>query len=139
MAHKALPIAAGVVVGAVASALLNCWLAHKAERRNPPLGRFVTVDGTRLIAAALKKIGVPPTVVLGHSMGDLGGAGAGRAVSATDPGVSSCVRILLSERSSRCGDPIAASDTGSGRSVELHLIASSEADLAAVAAQDFRA
>ena len=87
MAHKALPIAAGVVMAAVASALLNRWLAHKAKRRNPPLGRFVTVDGTRLIAAALKKIGVPPAVVLGHSMGDLGGAGAGRAVSATDPGV----------------------------------------------------
>ena len=48
MARKALPIAAGVVVAAVASALLNRWLAQKAERRNPPLGRFITVDGVRL-------------------------------------------------------------------------------------------
>jgi len=45
---KAVPIAAGIVVAAVASALLNRWLAQKAERRNPPRGRFVTVDGTRL-------------------------------------------------------------------------------------------
>ena len=48
MAQKALPIAAGVVVAAVVSALLNRWLAQKAERRNPPLGRFITVDGVRL-------------------------------------------------------------------------------------------
>jgi hypothetical protein len=48
VAQKALPIAAGVVVAAVASALLNRWLAQKAERRNPPLGRFITVDGVRL-------------------------------------------------------------------------------------------
>ena len=37
-----------VVVAAVASALLNRWLAQKAERRNPPLGRFITMDGIRL-------------------------------------------------------------------------------------------
>jgi pimeloyl-ACP methyl ester carboxylesterase len=24
------------------------WLAQKAERRNPPIGRFITVDGVRL-------------------------------------------------------------------------------------------
>jgi hypothetical protein len=48
MAGKALPIAAGVVVAAVASALLNRWLAKKAERRNPPVGRIITVDGIRL-------------------------------------------------------------------------------------------
>src|SRR5215204_3990091 len=48
MAQKALPIAAGVVVAGVASALLNQWLAQKAERRNPPLGRFMRVDGVRL-------------------------------------------------------------------------------------------
>jgi pimeloyl-ACP methyl ester carboxylesterase len=45
---KAFPIAAGVVVAAVASALLNQWLAKKAERRNPPIGRFITVGGVRL-------------------------------------------------------------------------------------------
>ena len=137
VAQKALPIAAGVVVAAVASALLNRWLAQKAERRNPPLGRFITVDGVRLhyvergtgtplvllhgngsmiedfqssglidlaakkyrviaidrpgfgyserprstvwtpeaqadlIAAALKKIGVPRAIILGHSWGTL--------------------------------------------------------------------
>jgi len=27
---------------------LNRWLAQKAERQNPPLGRFITVDGVRL-------------------------------------------------------------------------------------------
>jgi pimeloyl-ACP methyl ester carboxylesterase len=136
-ARKALPIAAGVVVAAVASALLNRWLAKNAERRNPPRGRFVTVEGVRLhyvergtgtplvllhgngsmiedfqssglidlaakqyrviaidrpgfghsdrprstvwtpevqadfIAAALKKIGVPRAIVLGHSWGTL--------------------------------------------------------------------
>src|SRR5437868_12208085 len=48
MAQKTLPIAAGVVVAAVTSALLNRWLAQRAERRNPPIGRFVTVDGVRL-------------------------------------------------------------------------------------------
>jgi hypothetical protein len=48
MARKALPIAAGVVVAGVASALLNRWLAKKAERRNPPIGRFITVEGVRL-------------------------------------------------------------------------------------------
>src|SRR4029079_12225642 len=48
MVRKAVPIAAGVVIAAVASALLNRWLAQKAERRTPPLGRFVTVKGVRL-------------------------------------------------------------------------------------------
>jgi hypothetical protein len=27
---------------------LNRWLAKKAERRHPPIGRFVTVEGVRL-------------------------------------------------------------------------------------------
>jgi len=35
-------------VAGVASALLNRWLAQKAVRRNPPCGRFITVDGVRL-------------------------------------------------------------------------------------------
>jgi hypothetical protein len=48
MAQNALPIGAGVLVAAGVSALLNRWLAQKAERRNPPLGRFLTVDGVRL-------------------------------------------------------------------------------------------
>jgi pimeloyl-ACP methyl ester carboxylesterase len=137
VAQKTLPIAAGVVVAAVTSALLNRWLAQRAERRNPPIGRFVTVDGVRLhyidrgrgtplvllqgngsmiedfqssglidlaaqkyrviaidrpgfghserprrtiwtpeaqadlIAAALKKIGVPRAIIVGHSWGTL--------------------------------------------------------------------
>src|SRR3954454_23644254 len=48
MARNALPIAAGAVWAAVASALWNRWLAQKAECRNPPMGRFITVDGVRL-------------------------------------------------------------------------------------------
>ena len=48
MARNALPIGAGVLLAAGVSALLNRWLAQKAERRNPPLGRFITVDGVRL-------------------------------------------------------------------------------------------
>jgi pimeloyl-ACP methyl ester carboxylesterase len=48
MARKVLPIAAGVLTAAVATALVNRWLAQKAERRNPPIGRFVTVEGVRL-------------------------------------------------------------------------------------------
>jgi len=137
LAQKALPIAAGVVTAALAAALLNRWLAKKAERRNPPIGRFITVDGVRLhyvdrgtgtplvllhgngsmiedfqssglidlaakkyrviafdrpgfghshrprstiwtpeaqadlIAAALKEIGVPRAIILGHSWGTL--------------------------------------------------------------------
>jgi pimeloyl-ACP methyl ester carboxylesterase len=137
MARTAVPVVAGVVLAAVASALLNRWLAQKAERRNPPLGRFITVEGVRLhyvergagtplvllhgngsmiedfqssglidlaakkyrviaidrpgfghserprstiwtpeaqadlIAAALKEIGVPRAIVLGHSWGTL--------------------------------------------------------------------
>jgi pimeloyl-ACP methyl ester carboxylesterase len=137
MAENAVPIAAGIVVAAVAAIFLNRWLAHKAERRNPPIGRFITVEGVRLhyvergtgtplvllhgngsmiqdfqssglidlaakkyrviafdrpgfghsdrprstiwtpqvqadlIAAALKEIGVPHAIVLGHSWGTL--------------------------------------------------------------------
>jgi pimeloyl-ACP methyl ester carboxylesterase len=41
--------ASAVAVGAlVASALLNRYLAEKAERDNPPAGRFVEVNGVRL-------------------------------------------------------------------------------------------
>ena len=47
-ARKAIPVAIGVVGAAVALALLNRWLARKAERRNPPRGRFVAVDGVQL-------------------------------------------------------------------------------------------
>jgi pimeloyl-ACP methyl ester carboxylesterase len=68
MAGKALPIATGVVMAAVASALLNRWLAKKAERRNPPIGRFITVDGVRLHYAE-RGTGTP--LVLLHGNGSM--------------------------------------------------------------------
>ena len=137
MARKIAPLAGAVVAAGAAAALLNWWLARQAERRNPPKGRFITVDGVRLhyveqgsgtplvllhgnesmiedfqcsglidlaakkyrviafdrpgfghserprgtiwtpeaqarvIAAALKKNGVPSAIVLGHSWGTL--------------------------------------------------------------------
>src|SRR4051812_13872249 len=46
--RKVLPIAAGVALVATAVALLNRWLAQKAELRNPPMGQFTTVAGVRL-------------------------------------------------------------------------------------------
>ena len=45
---KAHPVVTSIVVGLVASAILNRVLAKKAERRNPPKGRFITVHGVRL-------------------------------------------------------------------------------------------
>jgi pimeloyl-ACP methyl ester carboxylesterase len=48
MARKAVPIATGIVAAGVAAALLNRWLARKAERRNPPKGHFITMEGVRL-------------------------------------------------------------------------------------------
>jgi pimeloyl-ACP methyl ester carboxylesterase len=43
-----LSVGVGVAVAGVIAALLNRWLAHRAERRNPPVGRFITVKGVRL-------------------------------------------------------------------------------------------
>ncbi len=41
--------ASAVAIGAlVATALLNRYLAKKAERDNPPAGRFIEVNGVRL-------------------------------------------------------------------------------------------
>ncbi len=45
---KAHPIAFGVVATLAAMALANRYLAKKAERENPPKGRFITVKGVRL-------------------------------------------------------------------------------------------
>ena len=42
------PVVTSIVVALVASAILNRVLAKKAERRNPPSGRFITIDGVRL-------------------------------------------------------------------------------------------
>jgi hypothetical protein len=47
-ALKAHPVATSIVVALAASAILNRVLTKKAERRNPPMGRFITVDGVRL-------------------------------------------------------------------------------------------
>jgi pimeloyl-ACP methyl ester carboxylesterase len=47
-ALKSHPVVTGVVVALAASAILNRFLAKRAERRNPPTGRFITVDGVRL-------------------------------------------------------------------------------------------
>jgi pimeloyl-ACP methyl ester carboxylesterase len=66
--QKALPIAAGIVVASVGSALLNHWLARKAERRNPPIGRFVTVDDVRLHYAE-RGTGTP--LILLHGNGSM--------------------------------------------------------------------
>jgi hypothetical protein len=48
IARKALSLAAGVAVGAATAALLNRCLARRAERCNPPIGKFITVQGIRL-------------------------------------------------------------------------------------------
>ena len=40
---KAHPVVTGIVVALAASAVLNRVLAKRAERRNPPMGRFITV------------------------------------------------------------------------------------------------
>jgi len=45
---KAHPVAVGVVAVLAAAAIANRYLAKKAERQNPPTGRFVSVNGVRL-------------------------------------------------------------------------------------------
>src|SRR4029450_5380062 len=45
---KAPPVVTSIIGALTASAILNRVLAKKAERRNPPMGRFITVDGVRL-------------------------------------------------------------------------------------------
>ena len=66
--HKVLSIAAGVVVAAAGAALLNHWLARKAERRNPPRGRFIEVQGVRLHYV---ERGTGPPLVLLHGNGSM--------------------------------------------------------------------
>ena len=48
MARIGLSVAAGVAAVGVGTAVLNWWLTKKAEHRNPPVGRFITVKGVRL-------------------------------------------------------------------------------------------
>ena len=45
---KAHPVAVGVVAALAAAAIANRYFANKAERQNPPTGRFVDVGGVRL-------------------------------------------------------------------------------------------
>ncbi len=51
-----------------ASAAVNYALAKRAERRNPPQGRFITIDGVRL---HYLERGSGPAVVLLHGLGSL--------------------------------------------------------------------
>ena len=61
-------IAAGVLAAAAGAALLNHWLARKAERRNPPRGRFIKVQGVRLHYV---ERGTGPALVLLHGNGSM--------------------------------------------------------------------
>jgi pimeloyl-ACP methyl ester carboxylesterase len=68
VAQKAVPIAAWVAAASVAAALLNRWLARRAERHNPPAGRFIAVDDVRLHYVE-RGMGVP--LVLLHGNGSM--------------------------------------------------------------------
>ena len=204
MARKVLPIAAGVMVAGVASALANRWLTKRAERRNPPIGQFITVQGVllhyvergtgtplillhgngsmiedfessglidlaakqfrvivfdrpgfghserpratiwtpeaqaTLIAAALKKIGVSKAIILGHSWGTL----VSLALAINYPQLVQSfgfdLRILLSERASRCGSHVTSGHTVHRRRFESHHLSFFEqADVAIASSQDF--
>jgi pimeloyl-ACP methyl ester carboxylesterase len=52
----------------IASALLNRWLTKKAERRNPPLGSFITVHGVHL---HYLEVGTGTPLVLLHGNGSM--------------------------------------------------------------------
>lgn len=59
-------LAAAAFVGA--AALLNLRLTRHAEARNPPSGRFVTIDGARL---HYEDVGTGPVLVLLHGNGSM--------------------------------------------------------------------
>lgn len=61
-------VAAGVVGALTAATLFNRQAARRAERRHPPIGRRITVDGVRV--HALDR-GSGPAVVLLHGSGSL--------------------------------------------------------------------
>jgi pimeloyl-ACP methyl ester carboxylesterase len=192
-------------VAAVASALLNRWLAQKAERRNPPLGRFITVDGVRLhyvergtgtplvllhgngtmiedfqssglidlaakkyrviaidrpgfgyserprrtvwtpeaqadlIAAALKEIGVPRAIVLGHSWGTLVAVSLALKYPQEVQALILASGYYYPKARRRCSDFIAASHTADRRPFKLHHISYPEpADVAVASPQNIR-
>jgi pimeloyl-ACP methyl ester carboxylesterase len=63
------PVAVGVVAAALAaSAIVNYILAKRAERRNLPTGRFITVEGVRLHYV---ERGSGPPLVLLHGNGSM--------------------------------------------------------------------
>nr|WP_237684441.1 alpha/beta hydrolase [Pseudaminobacter soli] len=62
-------MAAGIAAGLVAiSAGVNAWLAKRAERANPPMGRFIEVDGIRLHYV---EVGEGQPLVLFHGNGSM--------------------------------------------------------------------
>jgi pimeloyl-ACP methyl ester carboxylesterase len=65
---KRYPVAVGVVAALAASAIVNYILAKRAERRNPPTGRFITVEGVRLHYV---ERGSGPPLVLLHGNGSM--------------------------------------------------------------------
>ncbi len=65
---------AAVVLALAASAAANYALAKRAERRNPPQGNFVTVDGVRLhYLEGPAEHGGRPAIVLLHGVGAMTG------------------------------------------------------------------
>ena len=62
------PFAVGVAATLAATALLNHVLAKRAEHRNPPLGRFITVNGVRLHCV---ERGTGTSLVLLHGNGTM--------------------------------------------------------------------
>jgi pimeloyl-ACP methyl ester carboxylesterase len=64
---------AAVVLALAASAAVNYALAKRAERRNPPQGNFVTVDGVRLhyLDRGPAEDSSKPAIVLLHGVGAL--------------------------------------------------------------------
>jgi pimeloyl-ACP methyl ester carboxylesterase len=61
-------VGVGIAAAGAVAALLNRWLARRAERRNPPIGRFITVNGVRLHYVD-RGAGIP--VVLLHGNGSM--------------------------------------------------------------------
>jgi alpha-beta hydrolase superfamily lysophospholipase len=67
-AHPYATAVAAVVAGLALSALANHHLAKRAERRNPPSGQFIDVDGVRLHYI---ERGEGPPLVLLHGNGSM--------------------------------------------------------------------
>lgn len=65
-ARRFLPFEAGAAAGVGALVAANYFAAKGAERRNPPAGRFITIDGVRL---HYLERGQGPTLVLIHGNG----------------------------------------------------------------------